>query len=101
MYLVEKVELLVYNRMTGGHEKGHWQVEGLHKIYNEYNFCNSLVIRLCTKCAYTTLEGFDSAARTCLFSSHYRAKRGAACTPQAINPPPPLRPSQYTVFSSQ
>jgi hypothetical protein len=34
MYLVEKVELLVYNRMAWGHEKGHRQVEGLDNTYN-------------------------------------------------------------------
>jgi hypothetical protein len=59
MYLVEKVELLVYNRMTGRHEKGHRQVEGLHSTHNAYNICNSLVIKLYTN---TTLEGFGSAA---------------------------------------
>jgi hypothetical protein len=59
MYLVEEVELLVYNRMTGRHEKGHRQVEGLHSTHNAYNICNSLVIKLCTN---TTLEGFGSAA---------------------------------------
>jgi hypothetical protein len=68
MYLVEEVELLVNNRMAWGHEKGHRQVEGLHNTYNAYNFCNSLVIKLYTKCACTTQVGFSSAARTCLFS---------------------------------
>jgi hypothetical protein len=68
MYLVEKVELLVYNRMAGRHEKGHRQVEGLHRKYNAYNFRNSLVIKLYTKCAYTKIVGFSSAARTCHFT---------------------------------
>ncbi len=58
MYLVEKVELLVYNRMAGRNEKGHRQVEGLHNTYNAYSFCNVAWshIRLYAKCADTVLQ---------------------------------------------